>query len=120
MNMHSAPANPATEADNPLLQDWATPFGAPPFEAIAPEHFRPAFDAGMAAQRAEIDAIAGDPAEPGFGNTIDALELSGRGLRRVSAVFFNLTGSHTNDALEAIQLEVAPVLARHRNAIFLN
>jgi peptidyl-dipeptidase Dcp len=74
----------------------------------------------MAEQRAEIDAIAADPAAPSFRNTIDALELGGRTLRRVSAVFFNLTGSHTNDELEAIERDVAPKLARHRNAIFLD
>ena len=74
----------------------------------------------MAEQRTEIDAITGNAAGPDFQNTIDALELSGRTLRRVSAVFFNLTGSHTNPALEKIDLQFAPLLARHRNAIFLD
>ena len=76
--------------DNPLLQEWETPFGLPPFDAIAPEHFTPAFDAALAEDRAEIDAIADSDAEPSFENTIDALELSGQELRRVSSIFFNL------------------------------
>jgi peptidyl-dipeptidase Dcp len=106
--------------ENPLLRSWATPFAVPPFEQIAPEHFSPAFDAAIAEQRAEIDAIAENSAAPTFENTLDALELSGQNLRRVSAAFFNLAGAHTNDRIQAIELEIAPRLAQHRNAIFLN
>jgi peptidyl-dipeptidase Dcp len=110
-----------TEASaNPLLSEWTTPFGIPPFDTIEPSHYRPAFDAALAEQRAAIDAIAGDGAEPTFDNTVAALETSGGRLKRVSAVFYNLTGSHTNEALQAIEREMAPVLAKHRNAIFMN
>jgi peptidyl-dipeptidase Dcp len=105
---------------NPLLGEWATPFELPPFTEIAPEHFRPAFDQALAEHRAEIAAIADDPASPSFANTIDAFEKAGRGLDRVASVFFNLTGAHTSDALQAIEREMAPALARHRSAIFLN
>ncbi|MDQ4136401.1 MAG: M3 family metallopeptidase, partial [Pseudomonadota bacterium] len=70
--------------------------------------------------RAAIDAIAADPAEPSFDNTIAALETSGTALKKVSAVFYNLTGSHTNEALQGIEREMAPVMAQHRNAIFMN
>src|SRR3712207_4148603 len=105
---------------NPLLGEWATPFELPPFAEVTPEHFRPAFDRALAEHRAEIAAIADDPASPTFANTIDAFEKAGRGLDRVASVFFNLTGAHTSDALQAIEREIAPVLARHRSAIFLN
>lgn len=105
---------------NPLLEPWRTPFEVPPFERFEPAHFKPAFEQALAAHRAEVEAIAADPDEPSFANTIEALELGGRDLRRVGAVFFNLTGAHTNDALDALQLEMAPVLERHRNAIYLN
>jgi peptidyl-dipeptidase Dcp len=103
---------------NPLLAEWHTPFEAPPFAEIAPAHFRPAFEAALAEHRAEIERITGDPAEPTFANTIAALELSGRVLRRVGAVFFNLASADTNDELQEIEREIAPVLARHRNAIY--
>ncbi|SED52338.1 peptidyl-dipeptidase Dcp [Rhizobiales bacterium GAS188] len=106
--------------ENPLLATWSTPFGAPPFAAILPEHFRPAFDASLAAHEDEVKRIAESRDPPSFANTIDALELSGRTLRQVSSVFFNLAGADTNDALEAIQREVAPLLARHRNRIYLD
>ncbi|HEX2255570.1 MAG TPA: M3 family metallopeptidase [Afifellaceae bacterium] len=116
-NLDRAAAGVAADA-NPLLAPWETPFEAPPFADIALEHFRPAFDAALAGHRAEIDAIANDRAEPSFDNTIAALELSGRALRRVAAVFFNLAGADTNDELQAIEREMAPLLARHRNAIY--
>jgi peptidyl-dipeptidase Dcp len=105
---------------NPLLQPWTTPYGLPPFNEIRPEHFRPAFDATMAEQRAAVDAIAGSDASPGFDDTVTALELSGIGLDRVASVFFHLSGADTNDALQAIERDMAPLLARHGNEIFMN
>ena len=76
--------------DNPLLEPWTGPFEAPPFERIEPRHFRPAFEAALKESRAEIDAIAADPAPPSFANTIEALERSGKSLDKVAGVFFNL------------------------------
>jgi peptidyl-dipeptidase Dcp len=108
------------KTDNPLLTEWDGPFGAPPFAAIRTEHYRPAFDAGMAEQNTAIAAIAESKAAPSFENTIVALETSGRTLERVSSVFFNLTGADTNDDLQTVEREIAPVLARHSSAIFLN
>ena len=78
---------------NPLLEPWSGPFEAPPFDRVAPRHFRPAFDAALEQARAEIDAIAADPAAPTFANTIEALERSGRSLDKVASVFFNLAGA---------------------------
>ena len=105
---------------NPLLAPWTDPHGLPPFETIAPEHFRPAFERALAAQIAEIAAITDDPAPADFANTIEALERSGGDLKKVAGVFYNLTGAHTNDALQAVEREMAPLLAKHRSAIFMN
>jgi peptidyl-dipeptidase Dcp len=105
---------------NPLLSDWAGPHGLPPFAALKPEHFRPAFDAALAAHRAEIDTVAADPAVPTFANTIEALERSGWLLDRVSNVFFVLAGADTSDAIEAVERDISPLLARHSNAFYLN
>ena len=116
MNSPSAVAN----KPNPLLADWTGPLGLPPFAAVRPEHFRPAFDAGLAAHRAELDGIAANPVQPSFANTIEALERSGRPLDRVSNLFSVLTGADTGDALEAAERDVSPLLARHSNAMYLD
>jgi len=106
--------------DNPFFEAWTTPFELPPFERIRPEHFPPAFDRGMGEQIAEIAAIAGSGAAPDFANTIEALERSGRLLRRVSRVFNNLDSSATNEALQAIDRDYAPKLAAHQMRIALD
>jgi peptidyl-dipeptidase Dcp len=105
---------------NPFFETWDTPFGAPPFDRIEPEHFAPAFERALSDHRAEIAAIADEAEPPSFDNTIVALEDSGRLLARVELVFSNLTASHTNEALQGIEREMAPLLARHWNAIYLN
>lgn len=105
---------------NPFFQPWTTPFTVPPFAAIRPEHVLPAFMRGMAEHQADIDAIvaSGEPAS--FDTVIAPLERKGALLRRVNAVFWNLAGSNTNDALQAIEREIAPQLARHYQAIAVN
>jgi peptidyl-dipeptidase Dcp len=105
---------------NPFFEDWTGPFGVPPFGRVAPEHFRPAFDRAFAEHDAEVAAIAADPAEPTFRNTIVALELGGRALSRLSDVFHALAGAHTNEALLAIERELSPRRARHWNGILMN
>ena len=69
---------------------------------------------------AEVAAISGEIAAPSFANTIEAMERTGRLLDRVSRVFFNLEGSASNDAIEAIARDYAPKLAQHRMRIALD
>ena len=96
---------------NPLLTDWTGAFALPPFAALKDEDFAPAFEAGLAEARANIAAIAADPAAPTFANTIEALELAEEVLDRVSAVFFNLVSSDATPARQALQRDLAPKLA---------
>ncbi len=105
---------------NPLLTAWTAPFETPPFDQIRPEHFAPAFAEGMSAHLAEVDAIARNPDASTFGNTIVALEDAGRLLDRIAGVFFNLTGADSNDALQAVERDMAPKLAEHSNTITSN
>ena len=105
---------------NPFLTPSTLPFAFPDFDAIREEHFAPAFAAGMAEQRAEVDTITADPSPATFENTIVALERSGATLRRVSAVFFTLAGSCSTEGIRAIEAEVAPQLAAHADAILLD
>ena len=104
-------------AGNPFFAAWTTADGVPPFDRVRPEHFRPAYARALAEHEAEIAAIRANTATPSFDNTIAALELSGRALDRVQNVFHILAGAHTNDALLAIEREIAPQLARHWNKI---
>lgn len=107
-------------SNNPLLIDWSTPFGLPPFGDIATEDFRTAFDIAIEAAKTEIEAIANQSADADFDNTIKALEMSGQQLTQVARTFYNLTGAHTNPALQEIEREIAPKLAKHHSAILLN
>jgi peptidyl-dipeptidase Dcp len=105
---------------NPLLAPWATPYGLPPFDQVAPEHFRPAFDAALKAQREEIESIAQSPETPSFDNTVAAFDRSGRLLARLDGLFYNLTSSETSPALQAVEMELAPLLAAHSSAIYMH
>jgi peptidyl-dipeptidase Dcp len=105
---------------NPFLQDWQTPFEVPPFADISAEHYGPALDQAFEEHLAEVEAIAGNTDPVTFANTIDALELAGELLRKTSAVFYNLAGSHTNDALQALERELAPKMAKHSQAVSLH
>ncbi|HEY8948368.1 MAG TPA: M3 family metallopeptidase [Rhizomicrobium sp.] len=105
---------------NPFFENWNTPFATPPFARIRPKHFRPAYDRAFAEHAREIAEIATNLAEPSLENTIVALEKSGRMLSRIDLVFFNLASSDTNDELQSIERDLAPLHARHWNAIHLN
>ncbi|MGE5235757.1 MAG: M3 family metallopeptidase [Acidobacteriota bacterium] len=105
---------------NPFLIEWRTPFGAPPFDQIGAEHFLPAFKEGMARQKREVAAIADSQQPPTFTNTVEALESSGELLDRTGSVFSNLVSAETNDVLQAIAQELAPLQAAHRDDIILN
>ncbi|MEY2881140.1 MAG: hypothetical protein RLZZ15_3520, partial [Verrucomicrobiota bacterium] len=105
---------------NPLFTESTLPFHYPHFDRIKNAHFAPAFEWGMADHLREIAAIAEAPAAPTFDNTIVALERAGELLGRTSTIFFNLTGAHTNDELQALQKTLAPKLSAHRDAVSLN
>jgi peptidyl-dipeptidase Dcp len=108
------------DRDNPLLRPWHAPYGLPPFGEIAPDDFAPAFDHAMRGHRGEIAAIEGIAAEPTFENTMVAFDIAGGELRRISKLFFNLAASETSPALQRVEREMAPRLAAHYCAIYLN
>ncbi|GAA1817153.1 M3 family metallopeptidase [Agromyces neolithicus] len=105
---------------NPLLDPSPLPFRLPLFALIRPEHYREALELGMAEQRREVDAIAGDASSATFDNTIVALERSGALLRRVLPVFENASAAVADDEIDALETEFAPRLAAHRDAISLD
>ena len=115
----STPAN-ASIGSNPLFVESALPYHAPRFDLIRNEYYQPALEEGMRQQLAEIDAIAKQMQPPTFDNTIVAMERSGALLDRAAKAFFGVLQAETNDALQKIQDAVAPKLAAHRDAIYLN
>ena len=115
------PQPPVTDPNaNPFFTEWTAPFGTPPFDQIKPAHYKPAYEKGMADQKAEVAAVAGSAEPPTFANTIEALERSGRLLSRVNNVFNLYTNNHTSDELQAIEQEIAPVLSKHDDDIVLD
>ncbi|WP_310717206.1 M3 family metallopeptidase [Streptomyces lydicus] len=105
---------------NPFFEPSDLPYALPPFARIRHEHYLPAFERGMAEQREEIAAIGSRTEPPTFENTVEALERSGAVLGRVSRVFFNKAGADTDDALQALEAELAPRLAAHDDALLLD
>ncbi len=106
--------------ENPLLSEFDTPYGTPPFDLIREEHFLPAIKEGIELQRKEIAAITSNGEPATFENTIEALESSGELLTKVSNVFDNLNSAHTNETLQAIAKETAPMLSQLRDDINLD
>ena len=106
--------------ENPFFTEWTTPFGVAPFEEIQEEHFLPAFERAIAEQRAEVEAIAQNPEPPTFENTLAALDATGMLMNKVSGVFNTLTGAETNDQIQAIANEVAPMRSNLRDDRLMN
>ena len=105
---------------NPFFKEYKTPFKVPPFDEIKEEHYLPAFKEGIKENKLEISAIIENPEKPTFKNTIEALETSGRSISRVAYVFYNMLSSNTNDQLQKISEEAAPLLSKNLDDIFLN
>ena len=105
---------------NPAIFNWNGPLGLPRFDAISNDDFATAFDEALLADRADVDAIADDADAPTFDNTITALELAGEKLQRVSALFWNLTGTVSDDTLRALERGIAPRMSRHASETAAN
>jgi len=124
MLVHASTATAKTAAALPAANPFAAAstlaFQAPPFDKIKDADYQPAIEAGMHAQLAEMNTIAAQKDAPTFANTIEAMERTGQLLSRVGASFGMVTGANTNDALQKTQESLAPKLAEHQDAIYLN
>jgi len=111
----------AAASTNPLLQEWTGPYGGiPPFDRISISDFKPALEASMAEELAEVDRIASDPTPPTFDNTIAALERTGRKLDRVTTSYGIWSSTMNTDEFRPIEREMAPKLAAHSDRITQN
>ena len=108
------------QTNNPLLDQPATPFGVPAFDQVKIEHYLPAFEEAIKQNKAEVDAIVNNEAEPTFENTIVALDRSGLLLDRVVGVFFNVLEADGNDEMNEIAEKVSPMLSELSDGIILN
>ncbi|TPG43002.1 M3 family peptidase [Sphingomonas koreensis] len=116
----AAQTKPAATRVNPFASASTLPFHAPPFDKIRDSDYQPAIERGMAIQLDEMKAIAADPAAPTFDNTIAAMEKSGRMLERAELAFYGVDQANSNPALDAVQTAIAPKLAQHNDAIYLD
>lgn len=109
-----------TTEKNPFFTEFETEYGVPPFDQIKLEHYKPAFEAGMKEQNANIQAIIDNKEEPTFENTVVALDNSSPMLNRVSLVFFNMTEAETTEELTDLSMKIAPMISGHEDNIYLN
>ena len=112
--------NPNQKEMNPLLAEFDTPFGVPPFDLIKYEHYMPAFKKAMEVQNEEIDAIVSNPEAASFENTIAALDYSGDLYNKVSNIFYNIKSANTSDEMQEIAKELVPIISEHKSNISLN
>ena len=105
---------------NPLLTESPLPYGAPQFDKIENEHYLPAFEAGIAEAKAEIDAIVANQEEPTFENTIEAMEYAGATLNKAAGVFYALMEAHTNEQMQQIAEQISPMLTEYSMYVSLN
>jgi len=116
----TVPAAATLPASNPFARPSTLPFETPDFSRIKDSDYLPALLAGMAQQKAEVTAIANNPATPTFANTVEAMEMSGLLLERANLAFNAVNGANTNDTLQATDTKTAPLFAAHNDFIYLN
>ncbi|HHU98779.1 MAG TPA: M3 family metallopeptidase [Bacteroidales bacterium] len=108
------------EQGNPFFAEWKTPFGVPPFDQIQNEHYLPAIDSGIALARLQIAEITANAEAPTFANTVVQYDRVGELMSKVAYVFYSQTSANTNDALEALQMEIAPKMSAFSDEVLLN
>ena len=116
----AALAMTACSRTNPFLKEWDTPYGTAPFSQIRITDYMPAFEAGIAEQKANIQAIVANPDAPTFENTILAYEQASPILDKVQGVFFNLSESESTPEMQEIEEKVTPLLTDAENEILMN
>ena len=117
----TAAAPAVAAANNPLLAEWTgRDGGVPPWDQVKPELFKPAYMAAIDLQRAEIAAIANNPAAPTFANVIEAMQRAGRPLGRIDVLFGVMTSNMNSPAYQAVDKEMSPILSAADDEITFN
>ena len=105
---------------NPLLSEWDTPYGVPPFEQVEIEHFAPAFEKAMKEHKDEMEAIITNSEEPTYENTVEAAYYAGELLSKVSTVFGTFNSVNISDEIQQLAQEIYPKLSAHYDEINLD
>ncbi|MBR5821472.1 MAG: M3 family metallopeptidase [Alistipes sp.] len=116
----SCGSNAVSDNRNPLLEEWTTEFGVPPFDEIRTEHYAPAFEEAMKMHNAEIQAIVECEEEPTFENVILAMDNAGVKLYELNLIFGMLSSSDLDEKMQEVQNNMMPRIEEHYNAIMLN
>ena len=116
----SCGSDTVADTRNPLLEEWTTEFGVPPFDEIRTEHYAPAFEEAMKMHNAEIQAIVECEEEPSFENVILAMDNAGVKLYELNLIFGMLSSSDLDDKMQEVQNNMMPRIEEHYNAIMLN
>jgi peptidyl-dipeptidase Dcp len=112
---------PAPRPNNPLLAEWAGPYGGvPAWDRYSPSQFGEAFTYAIDEQRREIAAIVDNPAAPTFDNTIVAMEKSGDLLGQVQTIYGVYQNNMLSPEFRAVQQEWNPKLSAASDEITLN
>ena len=109
-----------SDTTNPLLEEWTTEFGVPPFDKIKTEHYAPAFEEAMKMHNEEIAAIVASEEEPSFENVILAMDNAGVKLYELNLIFGMLSSSDMDDKMQEVQNTMIPRVEEHYNSIMLN
>ena len=108
------------KGDNPLLKEFDTPYGIPPFDKIKVEHYKPAFEEAIKVKNEAIEFIISNKEKPTFENTIEAFERSGNLLSKISEVYYPQTSANRTKELIAGAKEISAMLTKSSDEIILN
>lgn len=112
--------NNMTATQNPLLENFNTPFQVPPFDKILPEHYMQAFEIAMRKYNEEIQAIVNNTEKPNFSNTAEKYFNAGSLLNTVNLLFSNTESSNSSLEIDKISSEINPKLSAFRDGITMN
>ncbi|MEN6461450.1 MAG: M3 family metallopeptidase [Syntrophomonas sp.] len=108
-----------SHSPNPLLRNLGQAGQTPLFAEIKPEHFIPALEYAVAAERQDIEEIIQNPEAPSFANTIEPLERMNLS-KEISNILDLLNAAENNDALNKVANDAVVILSDHENNIFFN
>ncbi|WIM67105.1 M3 family metallopeptidase [Corynebacterium breve] len=104
---------------NPLLSPSELPYQLPDFRSISLAHVEQALPVALKRHNEEVAHILNEPVAT-WSNTVEALELAGADLERVTAWFFNLQGTDATEEFDRVADWMVPQLSNHADAIYQN